>query len=314
MFELTILGNSAATPAHDRHPSSQLLSFTHNRFLIDCGEGTQMQCLRFHVKINKINHIMISHLHGDHYLGLIGLLSSMHLQKRAEDINLFGPRELGEIIRISLKHSQTRFNYKVNFFEVPHDISEVVFEDNQITVESIPLEHRIKCSGYLFKEKPKKRKIIKDKLPEKIPVNFYKTLKEGNDILDENGDVLYKVEDYTQRGKSYSFAYCSDTRYSERIIPLIQHVDMLYHEATFMEEEADKAELTFHSTAQQAATIALKAGVNKLILGHFSSRYKTLRPLLYESRAIFANSHLGLEGHIYKPDKEGETLLDEEEE
>lgn len=299
MFDLTILGISAATPAFNRHPTAQVLNLPHARFLIDCGEGTQMQLQRFKIKLNKIKAIFISHLHGDHYLGLLGLLSTMHLQKRQQDMNLYGPRDLAEILRIGFKYSNTRLNYKINFFPLPPQGQEVFFEDDQVQVETIQMNHQIECMGFLFKEKPKKRKVLADKLPPGTPWRIMSVLKDGKDVLDEEGNVLYKFEDYTLEPRHYSFAHCSDTKYKEDIIPQIEKVDLLYHESTFLHEDLDKAEMTFHSTAKQAARIANQAQVGRLIIGHFSSRYKNLGPFLEEARAVFQESYLGQEGEPF---------------
>ncbi len=296
MYELTVLGISAAMPAYTRHPTSQLLALPHTKFLIDCGEGTQMQMQRYRIKPNKIKHILISHLHGDHYLGLMGLLSSMHLQKRQQDLDLYAPRDLGEIIRLHLRCANTRLNYKINFYPLPEAGEETIYEDDQVTVQTIALDHRIHCIGFLFKEKPKKRKVLAEKLPEDTPWKHMAMLKDGKDVHDEEGKLLYKNEDYTLLTERYSFAYCSDTKYKPALIPQIAEVDLLYHEATFLHSELDKAEATFHSTALQAATFAQQAQVAKLLLGHFSSRYKDLQPFLDEARPIFPETYLGVEG------------------
>lgn len=310
MYELTILGSSAAMPAYQRHPTSQLFALPHTRFLIDCGEGTQMQMQRYRVKPNRIKHIVVSHLHGDHYLGLVGLLSSMHLQKRQQPLNLFAPRELAEIIQVNLRYSGTYLSYKVNFHPLPKDSTEIFFEDEQVTVQTIPMNHRIQCNGFLFKEKIKKKKVLAEKLPEGTPWKLMNVLKNGENVLDDEGNILYKWEDYTIQPKSYSFAHCSDTKYNEAILPQIEGVDLLYHESTFLHKDLDKAEQTFHTTAQQAATLAHKAGVGKLLIGHFSSRYKNLKPFLEEARSVFPNTYLGIEGEttsIYQTQNKEET-------
>ncbi|MDX2306272.1 MAG: ribonuclease Z [Microscillaceae bacterium] len=296
MYELTILGISAATPAYARHPTAQVLTLPHTKFLIDCGEGTQMQMQRYKIKPNKIKTILITHLHGDHYLGLTGLLSTMHLQKRQQELNIFAPRELAEVIRLHLQLAKTRLNYKISFFPLPETGGEIFYEDDQIQVETILMTHRIHCMGFLFKEKNKKRKVLMDKLPEGTTWKSIAALKEGKDVKDENGELLYKLEDYTLPPRRYSFAHCSDTKFTREIIPQIQEVDLLYHESTFLHEDLDKAEETFHSTAFQAATIAKEAQVKKLVIGHFSSRYKDLKPILEEARTVFENTFLGVEG------------------
>jgi ribonuclease Z len=301
MIDLTILGCSAAMPAYNRHPTSQLVIFPYNRFLIDCGEGTQMQMMKYQVRANRIRHIFISHLHGDHYLGLVGLFSSMHLQKRQEDLNLYAPKNLAEIIRIHLKYGNTKLNYKINFFDLPENSFEIFYEDEQLTVHTLPMTHRIQCNGFLFQEKPKKRKVLADKLPEEVPFKTMTTLKDKKDVLDEEGNVLFKWEDYTIPSRSHSFAHCSDTKYNEDVVAQIDGVDMLYHESTFLHEDLAKAEETFHSTALQAAQIAAKAQVGKLIIGHFSSRYSDayLTKFLEEAKSVFENTFLAVEGENF---------------
>ena len=296
MYELTVLGISAATPAYTRHPTAQVLALPHTKFLIDCGEGTQMQMQRYKVKPNKIKNILISHLHGDHYLGLTGLLSTMHLQKRQQELSIFAPRELSEVIRLHLRLAKTRLSYKIHFFPLPDIGGEVFYEDDQIQVETIKMIHRIQCMGFLFKEKSKKRKVYMNKLPEGTSWKSISALKDGKNVLDEDGKILFNYEDYTYAPKRYTFAHCSDTRFNTDIIPQIENVDLLYHEATFLHEDLEKAEDTFHSTALQAATIARDANVKRLLLGHFSSRYKDLRPFLEETKPIFENTSLGIEG------------------
>lgn len=264
--------------------------------MIDCGEGTQMQLLRYRIKHRNISQIFISHLHGDHYLGLIGLISSMHLVKRSDDLWIYGPRELAEVIRLNLKVSQTQLNYKLHFVEIPNKGGEIIYEDPSLTVETIAMNHRIQCTGFLFREKPKKRKVLAAKLPQESDWKIARTLKNGENVFDDEGNLLYGFEEYTYIPKSYSFAHCSDTLSTKEILPQINGVDLLYHEATFLHEDLDKAVETFHSTARQAAEIANQAKVNKLIIGHFSSRYRDLVPLLEEARTVFENTVLAVEG------------------
>lgn len=255
---------------------------------------------RFHIRAQRINNIFISHLHGDHYLGLMGLLSTMHLLGRKKPLKLYGPKGLAEIITLQLKYSETVFNYEVEFHTVDTQVHRVVHEDDFIRVHSIPLNHRIPCSGYLFEEKPKKRRIIKEMLPPDFSVRNIVRLKNGEDIEDEEGNIAYENTKYTHPPKkSFKYAYCSDTKYDESILPYIQGVDMLYHESTFLDEQAERAANTFHSTAKEAATIAKKAGAGRLLLGHFSIRYKELEPLKEEARTVFENSDLAIEGEDY---------------
>lgn len=299
-IRVTILGSNSATPAHRRNHTSQLVNVEGKYYLIDCGEGTQLQLKRYKLRAQRINNIFISHLHGDHYLGLMGLLSSMHLMGRTKSLNLYGPKGLAEIITLQLKYSETVFNYPLNFKEVNAEISEVIHEDELVRVHTIPLNHRIPCSGFLIEEKVKNRRIIRDALPEDFSIRNIIRLKKGEDIYSDDGELLFKNEDMTlPPRKSYQYAYCSDTKYDESIIPIIKGVDMLYHESTFLEEHMDRASTTFHSTAMEAATIALKAEVGKLLLGHFSARYKDLEPIEQEARTIFPESYLAIEGEEF---------------
>ncbi|HEY5750413.1 MAG TPA: ribonuclease Z [Chryseolinea sp.] len=299
-FKITILGSSGALPAYGRYTSSQLVEVQNRHFLVDCGEGAQMQLMKLQANFHRIDHIFISHLHGDHFLGLMGLLFTMHLQRRTNELHLYSHRGLDEIITTQFRYSRSVPNFNIVFHRLEKDVREVIFEDDVLTVETIPLKHRIRCSGFLFKEKIKPRRIDKTKLPEGLPLLQVANLKKGDDITDDDGNVLYKNADLTfDPRKSRSYAYCSDTAYNESMIDQIRDVDMLYHEATFEEEEAQKAAETFHSTARQAATIALKANVGGLLLGHFSARYKDLTPILKEAQATFGNAHLAVEGDVF---------------
>jgi ribonuclease Z len=296
-FILKILGSNSAAPAHNRHQTSQLLNIQNQLYLIDCGEGTQNQLKRFRARISKIHYIFISHLHGDHYLGLMGLILSMHLQGRVKDLHIFGPAPLAEIIVLQLKHSRTILNFKINFLNIDPIGSNVIYENNDLTVETIPLTHRIDCTGFLFREKPKLRRINKSKLPPDFPLTHILALKEGEDILDINGQILFRNRELTLPPKrSRSYAYCSDTIYNEGIIEQIKNVDLLYHESTFLDDQRERARETFHSTALQAGCIARKAKVNMLVLGHYSIRYKELEPLLKEAKEEFLNTILAIEG------------------
>lgn len=284
-------------PAYGRFPSSQYLSIENHHFLIDCGEGTQMQIKRYSIPAHKIDRIFISHLHGDHYLGITGLLFSMHLQKRTNDLHLYSQPGLDEIITLQLKHARSSLNYKVIFHRIPETASTCLFEDEKLSVFTIPLTHKVPTTGFLFIEKAKPRRINKAVLPEGILLEHIAQLKQGRDVLNPDGSVLYKNEAYTLSPKhSYSYAYCSDTLYDEKIVAQITGVDLLYHEATFMTEHRDKAAITLHSTAQQAALIARQANVKQLLLGHFSARYKELDLLLAEAVAEFKNCRLANEG------------------
>ena len=259
-----------------------------------------MQLKRYKLRAQRINNIFISHLHGDHYLGLMGLLSSMHLMGRNKPLNLYGPKGLSEIITLQLKYSDTVFNYEINFVEIDTEVNQLIHEDELVSVYSIPLNHRIPCSGFLIEEKPKNRRIRREAIPEDFSIRNIIRLKKGEDIYSEEGELLYKNEDMTLPPRqSFKYAYCSDTKYEESIIPIIEGSDMLYHESTFLEEHMDRATTTYHSTAKEAATIAQKARVGKLLLGHFSARYKELDPIQEEAREVFAESYLAIEGEEF---------------
>lgn len=298
-FELKILGSNSATPVFNRHHSSQFLSIENEHFLIDCGEATQHQLIRFKIKINKISYIFISHLHGDHYLGLPGLISTMHLNGRSRELHIFGPPGLAEILTVSMKYSETILSYPVIFHELDTEKAKVILDLENLTVETIPLNHRIKCCGFLFREKPKLKRIDKEVIPPNISLLEIVALKKGEDIY-RDGVLYLKNEEYTLPAKrSRSYAYCSDTRYKEDILPQIMNVDLLYHESTFLDDMKERAIETFHTTALEAATLARKANVRQLILGHFSSRYKDLDPLLEEAKPVFENSFLAIEGESF---------------
>ena len=284
-------------PAYGRFPSSQFIEIQNRYFLVDCGEGTQIQLRRYDLNLHRINHIFISHLHGDHYLGLMGLLFTMHLQQRTGDLHLYSHPGLDEIITIQLKHSNSALNYNLIFHTLKKDVHEIIFEDDKVQVETLPLQHKIACSGFLFKEKEKPRRIDKTLLPDGLLLQQLAALKQGEDVMNDEGDILYRNKDLTLPGRrSRSYAYCSDTAYFEALIPLIHGVDLLYHEATFAEEDNSKAKETKHSTAKEAAQLAQQAQVKKLALGHFSARYKDLSILENEASEIFPNVALAVEG------------------
>ncbi len=296
-FEITILGSSSATPIYQRHPSAQVLNIHERFFLVDCGEGTQMQLNRYKIKFARIHHIFISHLHGDHYFGLMGLLSSMHLQGRTDGMHLYCPKALKEIIDIQLRHSDTVLRYELVYHYTDAVSSKIIFEDDDISVETIILNHRIACTGFLFREKPKKRKLIREKLAQyNVPREQYNSIKSGKDFVNDKGIVIPNEQLTGDPKPPCSYAYCSDTMYDERILSIIRGVDLLYHESTFLEEKAERAKETFHTTAKQAGIMARKAEVKRLIIGHFSSRYKDLYPLLEEAKLEFENTTLAIEG------------------
>ncbi|MDB5007682.1 MAG: ribonuclease [Mucilaginibacter sp.] len=299
-FELTILGSSSATPIFNRNPSSQALNINDRLYLIDCGEGTQQQMLRFDVKASRIDHIFISHLHGDHYLGLVGLLSSLHLNGRTKPLKVFGPAPLKEIIELQLRYSETTLQYNLEFVFTNPEKAEVVLENQDITVESIPLDHGIACTGFLFREKKRLRKLLKEKLAEyNIPVEYFSALKKGVDYVTPEGKV-YKNDILTiDSEEPKTYAYCSDTQYNEQYFKQISNATLLYHESTFLNSMLERAKETRHTTALQAASVAVATNAKRLLIGHFSARYKTLNELLEEARTVFPETELAVEGKIF---------------
>lgn len=312
-FILTILGSSSALPTATTNPTAHLLNVNERFFLIDCGEGTQMQLRRNRVKIQRINHIFISHLHGDHYFGLIGLITTMQLLGRENPLHVFSPPGLKPIIEIQLNSpvqvstgenfttpEEREGSFSLIFHELDARQHKIIFEDDKITVSSIPLKHRIPCCGFLFKEKTKLRNIVKEVLAKhELSFEQIQKLKLGEDLIKEDGTIIKNEELTIAPAPSLSYAFCSDTQYNESIIPVVEGVDLLYHEATFLHELEKQAKKTAHSTALQAATIAKKANVKQLIIGHFSARYKNPDLLLKEAKSVFENTLPAEEGKKY---------------
>lgn len=299
-FEVTILGSNSAIAQHGRYPTAQVVRLGSQLFLVDCGEGTQYRILQNEIKWFKINDIFISHLHGDHYYGLIGLITTYNLLKRKDKLYIYAPSILKEIIELHLKASHTTLNYELEFIATNDDALHKIYENSVCEIYSFPLTHKIATTGFLFKEKTFLRRLDIEKIT-KLDINNqkYKLLQQGLDIEDEYGN-FYKNEDLTFDAKpARSYAFCSDTMYDEKIIEYIRGVDFLYHEATFMEDAKQRATETKHSTAIDAANIALKAQVKKMIVGHFSSRYADLQPLLNQAKTIFENTELAEEGKTF---------------
>lgn len=299
-FDVTILGSSSATPIYNRNPTAQVLNINERLYLIDCGEGTQQQMLRFDVKGSRIDHIFISHLHGDHYLGLVGLLSSLHLNGRKKPLYLFGPAALIEIIELQLKYSETVLQYPLVFTPTNIEKAEVVVSNDDVTVETIPLDHRISCTGFIFREKKRLRKLIKEEVERlDVPVAYYTALKKGADYTATDGTVYLNADLTTDSAAPKNYCYCSDTQYNVAYFEQIANADLLYHEATFLHNMLDRAIETHHTTALQAGEIALKTNAKRLIIGHFSARYKTLDDLLTEARSVFPATELAVEGKTF---------------
>ena len=300
-FELTILGCSSATPTSSRHPTAQVLNVHERFFLLDCGEATQIQLRKFKIKIQRIDHIFISHLHGDHYLGLPGLLGTMHLLGREKELHIYSPTGLEEIIAVSHHHSKTHLKYNIVFHTIDAQSTKVIFEDDHLSVETIPMNHRIPCCGFLFKEKQRPKSIIKEKIEEyNIPVQEIPLIKSGKDFITSERKKILNAELTHDSPSPRDYAYCSDTIYNESYIEQIRNVNLLYHEATFTSDMTERAKATFHCTAKEAATIAQKANAKQLIIGHFSARYRELDPLLDEAKQVFENTLLAVEGKTYK--------------
>jgi ribonuclease Z len=296
-FEVTILGSSSATPIYTRHPTAQVLNIRERLFLIDCGEGTQMQMMRYKIKMQRISHIFISHLHGDHYLGLMGMISTMHLQGRVNELHLYGQQDLMDILEMQLRLSNTILRYNLIFHAVRHYVSSLIFEDEDILVRSIVLNHRIPCTGFLFREKQKPRKLLISKMQQyNIPFIYFNKIKNGEDYEDDYGNIIKNEELTVPSPPPRSYAFCSDTMYDENILNDVGGVDLLYHEATFLHDMEERARATYHTTSLQAAELAKKAEVKKLLIGHFSARYKNLALLLDEAKSVFQNTELALEG------------------
>lgn len=298
MLSVTVLGNNSAVPAHNRHPTAQILQTLDHTFLVDCGEGTQMQMNLYKIRRSKINHVFISHLHGDHYFGLIGLLTSLGLNHRTNDLHLYAPEPLKEIIDLQLKVSNANLPYSLLFHSL--ETEGIIYADKKITIECFNVNHRIECWGFLFREKKNLRKIKPGKVNEyKVPTSFYESLHEGKDFIDANNKVIKNELLTSAVTPAKSYAYCADTGYFEPIIDKIKGVDLLYHESTYLHNLEEKAMSRFHSTAKQAATIAKKAGVKKLLIGHFSSMYEKLDDFKTEACEIFENTDLAEEGTSY---------------
>jgi ribonuclease Z len=299
-MKLTILGSYSATPHVNKAPTAQLLEIRGHRFLIDCGEGTQVRLRQHKIKFSHIKHIFISHLHGDHFYGLPGLISTFRLLGREAPLHIYGPKGIKEAIRMLLKLADSWTNYALHFHELDQDDSVLLYSDDQVEVTTIPLKHRIYTNGFLFKELPGLRKINKintDKY--QIDISQFHKLKLGEDIKDDQGLTIPNSELTFNPSPTRSYAFCSDTAYFPELADAVHGVDVMYHESTFLEDRKDLALKTYHSTAKQAAMIAKQAQIGQLLLGHFSSRYKSLEPFLQEAQTVFENVQLASDGMVY---------------
>jgi ribonuclease Z len=299
MLSVTILGNNSAVPAFNRHPTSQVVAQDGNNYLVDCGEGTQIQMIKYKIRRGRISHIFISHLHGDHYFGLIGLINTFSLLSHRQELHIFGPAPLQQIIEMQLNVSENSLSYPLHFHTLTKN--ETLVENDKIRISCFATNHRIECYGFVFEEKQGKRKLLIDKIRKlNIPVSFYSSLQNGLDYITPRGQVIANdtVTSAPEKGKKYAF--CADTKYEENIVPFILEADTIYHETTYLDNMREKALERFHSTTKQAAEIARRAKVKRLLIGHFSSKYSTLDAFADEAREIFPNTHLAIEGETYE--------------
>ena len=300
-MKLTILGCYSATPRAFTNPSSQVLEINNHIFLIDCGEGTQVQLRKNRIKFSRIKHVFISHLHGDHFFGLIGLISTFRMLGRDTPLHIYGPKGIKEVITLQLKLSKSWTDFPLFFHELTSTNPKVIFEDEKVTVSTIPLQHRVYCNGFLFKERPGDRKLLMSKvLNYDIDKAYYRSIKKGKDMVLEDGTVIPNKELTGDPRPVLSYAYCSDTRYDEAKISLLKGTTVLYHESTFLESHKHLTTATGHSSAIEAATIAKKANVGTLILGHYSTRYDDIKLFKKEAETVFDNVELGEDGKIFE--------------
>ncbi len=296
-FELRILGSASATPTLGRHPTAQALTVGGAHYLVDCGEGTQWRLLEYHSRPNQLRAIFISHLHGDHYFGLFGLLGSLHLQGRTRSLVIVGPPGLDEVLTTQMRVSGTKLAFAMEFVAVDTEAHAVVYEDAHIIVSSLPMRHRVPCAGYLFAEQPRRPRLLKERLPAGLSAAQLAQLAQGYDLpADADQPGLRHADVSAPAPAPRRYAFCSDTLYTPALADLVRGANVLYHEATFLEDMHVRAAQTHHSTARQAAQLARDAGVGRLLLGHFSSRYKALEPLLHEAQAVFPTAELATEG------------------
>jgi ribonuclease Z len=299
LLALTILGNNSAIPAFDRNPTAQILQTPEESFLIDCGEGTQLQMSRYKIRRAKISRIFISHLHGDHYFGLIGLITSMGLLGRTLDLHLHAPSQLEEIINMQLRVADTKLPFQLIFH--PLKTQGIIVDDQKISVRCFNVKHRIECWGFIFQQKKNPRKIDAVKVKSyEIPEAFYPKLQQGEDYVTKKGTIIPNDEVTSAAPKAKSYAFCADTIFDASLAEKVKGVDLLYHETTYLKDLQERAAARFHSTTVQAAAIAGLAGVTKLLIGHFSSKYETLDAFLSEAKEVFKETELALEGVCYR--------------
>ncbi|MCL6523171.1 MAG: ribonuclease Z [Thermoflavifilum sp.] len=301
-FSVTILGNNSAIPSPDRFPTSQVVNYENQAFLVDCGEGTQIQMSKFRIRKSRIDHIFISHLHGDHYFGLIGLINSFNLSQRTEALHIYAPAELESILQLQLQCAATTLQFPLHFHALRYPQHQVIADLPNLTISCFPTRHRILCFGFIFEEKPRKRHVIAEKAQQAgVPVSFYKNLQNGEDYISPTGNVIPNASLTLPPPKPRKYCYCADTLYDESLITYISGSDLVYHETTYLQQDLNRAVERYHSTTIQAATLARKALGNsgKLLIGHFSSRYEHLEVFEAECRTVFPETYLAIQGATY---------------
>jgi len=300
-MKLTIVGCHSASPRYDANPTAQILEVKGHLFLIDCGEGTQVQLRKFKIKFARIKHIFISHLHGDHFFGLVGLISTFKLLGRDASLHIYGPKGIKQAILLQLKLGKTYTNFELFFHELESNQPELLFEDAVLSITTIPLKHRVYTNGFLFQQKPGERILNIQKAKElDIDPSYYQKTKQGFDVPDSKGDMVSNAAITLDPSPPKSYAYCSDTAYCEEIIPQILNTTLLYHEATFLQQHAALALKTMHSTARQAALIAKKAAVGSLLLGHYSGRYNDYNKFKNQAQEVFSDTKLAQDGKVFE--------------
>ena len=300
-MKLTIVGCHSASPRYDANPTAQILEVKGHLFLIDCGEGTQVQLRKFKIKFARIKHIFISHLHGDHFFGLVGLISTFKLLGRDASLHIYGPKGIKQAILLQLKLGKTYTNFELYFHELESNQPELLFEDAVLSITTIPLKHRVYTNGFLFQQKPGERILNIQKAKElDIDPSYYQKIKQGFDVPDSKGDMVSNAAITLDPSPPKSYAYCSDTAYFEEIIPQILNTTLLYHEATFLQQHAALALKTMHSTARQAALIAKKAAVGSLLLGHYSGRYNDYKEFKNQAQEVFSATQLAQDGKVFE--------------
>ena len=300
-MKLTIVGCHSASPRFDANPTAQILEVKGHLFLIDCGEGTQVQLRKFKIKFDRIKHIFISHLHGDHFFGLVGLIATFKLLGRDAPLHIYGPKGIKQAVLLQLKLGKTYTNFDIKFHELESNQPTVLFEDAILSITTIPLKHRVYTNGFLFQQKPGDRVLNIQKATQLgIDPSYYQKAKQGFDVPDSNDNMVSNTAITFDPAPPKSYAYCSDTAYFEQIIPQISNSTLLYHEATFLQQHAHLALKTMHSTPEQAAIIAKKANVGTLLLGHYSGRYNDYNEFKLQAQKIFKPTKLATDGTVFE--------------